>query len=159
MKKHLVLLGCIVLGLPGCSRQENSREQTETDAVISPNSETEPAPAISAGAVVVEKFEVESGQVDETAIQEGLEAATNTLSELVAKARKSNPELHGSFEGTLHVESDGKVRVFMEGESSLEGGDRQVVDEFVGSIFGKRWAFPVLGEDCLLYVRFRINKS
>ncbi len=139
-------LGSILSVLTGCS---DSHE---------PTGNAQLGPPIAAGPVVIESFKVKAGRVDAEAIHKGLQAVALGLAELVGGASKTNPGIHGWFEGTLHIEPDGTVRVFMEGESSIQqAGDRKIVDEFVGGIFSRKWVFPKLGEDCLLWVKFTIQ--
>ncbi len=142
-----IWLSSVLAILSGCSKRSG------------PTSTVRPGSTISVGSVEVEGYKVMAGEVDSGAIRKGLESMTQALAKLVADARRANPGLHGSFEGTLHIEPDGKIRVFMEGKSSIqEGGNSRIVDEFGGpALFGT--AFPRLGQDCLLWVKFSIRKE
>ena len=148
MKKAL-MTGVVLLAFLGCSKQEDSPGPEDAD----PSS-------LSAELVAVEKYELKAGRADAALIQKGLKASVKALEEILADARKATPGLHGWFEGTLHIEPDGSVRMFAEGDSAIEqGGDAKIVDSFVGSVFGRKWSFPALGQDCLLYVKYRLKAT
>ena len=114
---------------------------------------------IIAGSIVVESYKIKNGQVDDEAIRKSLKSAAQDLADLVVTARKINRGLHGWFEGTLHIEPDGTVRMFMQGQSSIqEAGGKEIINDFVGGLFGKS-TFPKLGQDCLLWLKFVIKKG
>ena len=100
MKKLLFWIGGVMQVLTGCSIG------------------SEP---IIAGSIVVESYKIKNGQVDDEAIRKGLKSAAQDLADLVVTARKINPGLHGWFEGTLHIEPDGTVRMFMQGHLHPRG--------------------------------------
>jgi hypothetical protein len=138
MKKILFWIGGVMQILTGCSMSGE--------------------PIIS-GPIVVESYKIKNGQVDDEAIRKGLTLAAQDLANLVADARKINPGLDGWFEGTLRIEPDGTVRMFMQGKSSIqEAGEREIIKDFLVGIFDKS-TFPKLGQDCLLWLKFAIKKG
>ena len=142
MKKALLTTSVALLVSLGCVKERESPPEGDGNTLI------------FAGPVAVEKHELKAGQPDAALIQKGLEASAEALEEIVADARRATPDLHGWFEGTLHIESNGNVRMFAEGESAIEqAGEAKIIDLFVESVFGKKWSFPEIGQDCLLYVK------
>jgi hypothetical protein len=99
MKKILLWIGGVMQVMTGCSMSSQP---------------------IVAGSIVVENYRIENGQVEDEAIRKGLTSAVQDLADLVADVRKISPGLHGWFEGTLRIEPDGTVRMFMQGKSSIQ---------------------------------------
>jgi len=117
-----------------------------------------PPPPITAGSVIIEKYEIKAGQAAPQAVRQGLQSMADHLATLVRTARKKSPQLYGTFSGTLHIEPDGTIRMFAEEASDIRNeSNGQIVGSFVGAIFGKKVKFPRVGDNLLLYVFVRIR--
>jgi acyl carrier protein len=91
-------------------------------------------------------------------LQQGLQAAAETLSGVYAESRKTYPELKGHLRGSFHIEPNGTPRLFMESGSSftpVEG--KGISDDFVGVTFGGKWKFPAVGKDLMLTVDYELE--
>ena len=115
-------------------------------------------PGISAPGVTLVSHSIEAGSTSANDVNIGLQAAADALSTLYVEARKTHPTLEGHIRGTFHIEPDGTVRMFAEGNSefSPEEGS-SISNDFVGATFGKKYRFPQLGDNVLVKIDFRLT--
>jgi hypothetical protein len=101
---------------------------------------------------------VEAGNATEAHLKEGLQSAADALSAVYAEARNTHAELKGHLRGTFHIEPDGRVRMFAEGNSEfMPAGGSGVAQNFIGATFGGKWKFPRIGSDLMLTVDFELE--
>ncbi|MFT5127372.1 MAG: hypothetical protein ACI8W8_000975 [Rhodothermales bacterium] len=112
------------------------------------------APGISSGRIKIQRYELKAGRVDDDLIRRGLTA----LSEQLAGTIKPGDSIEGVFDGTLHWESSGTIRMFAIGNKAVKGdAAEEFVRGVVPAMFGCK--FPSVGQDVLLYVAFQVSGS
>jgi hypothetical protein len=147
MKKTAFIFLIMIVFICGC----------ENDSEIASNKESK---KIIFGRVSLINYKIEAGNPDDELIRQGLADAVKALSSIIEDASTAGRDVHGEMTGSFRIESNGIVRMFLEGESKLQNDDNpSVVDKFVGTIFGKKWSFPEIGQPSLVSVKFKIKKA
>jgi len=140
--KHLAFLLVGMMLIAGCSNSDTANRQI----------------AVTAEKVTLVQCAVKGGHASDTNLVVGLQQAANILSELYTNANKAYPDLKGNVRGMLQAERSGTIRLFMERKSQVSPEARLVINNFITATMAGTWAFPPLGEDCLIEVDFKFGE-
>jgi hypothetical protein len=112
--------------------------------------------------VSVRSFKVLAGRPRAMPSADALAGLKEALPYLQQAARQSEAEgkaPSGSFVATFVIEPDGMIRIMMEGEVRLTGGDPEgVVKGLVGSTMSNKWRFPASGGQNIVEAEFVVGE-
>jgi hypothetical protein len=89
----------------------------------------------------------------------GLKEALPYLQQAAKQSEVEGKTLSGSFVVAFVTEPDGMIRIMMEGEVRLTGGDpKGVVKGLVGSTMSDKWRFPTSGGQSIIEAEFVVGE-
>jgi hypothetical protein len=89
----------------------------------------------------------------------GLALALPHIQQAAKQSAAEGKTPSGSFAATFRTEPDGMIRMVLEGESRLTGGQPTVlVEKFIGSTMGHKWRFPASGGPSFIEVEFVVGQ-
>lgn len=111
-------------------------------------------------AVTVQQYTVTAGSSAEDAIETGLSRVVDKLAALCqAELQKHSQVPTGLVAYTFRLEPDGMIRMVVEGEKALTGGDFTAINlQFIGAAMSRGVAFPAVGQPTVVAVQLKLEQ-
>jgi hypothetical protein len=147
--RTVILISLLSITLIACNRSSSTDSGGDTNKL-----------GISRGRVELVQYKVEFGDVNDMLVRQGMERAITALNTLIEEEAEAGRVVHGTIDGSFRLEADGIVRMYLEGNSTLQNeGETSISEKFTGEVFGKKFSFPALGQPCLVSWKCAINTN
>ena len=110
--------------------------------------------------VTVQQYTVTAGSSAEDAIETGLTRVADKLAALCqAELQKQSQVPTGLLAYTFRLEPDGMIRMVVEGEQALTGGDFTAINlQFIGAAMSRQVVFPAVGQPTVVEVQLKLEQ-
>lgn len=111
--------------------------------------------------VAVQDYKIVAGNSPRDKIEAGLASVVNKMVAICHADLQSHGQTPtGSITYTFRLESDGMIRMILEGEKDIVGGDfAKINDQFIGASMSRQVVFPPMGQPTMVEVRLKVEKN